>query len=374
MCLFSIFVAMFSVSPITKNNYFNALTGVRAIAAIMVFIYHNRKYWKTDLPTPILRLISEFHVGVTVFFVLSGFLLAYRYQEKPLQNGRSYLKYFLSRAARIFPLYWLLITCFFLDNTYSANVKTYFLHYSLLYPLFDKYVLDGIAQAWSLCVELGFYLFSPLIFLLLKKKWIYALLFLFLLFLLAYGTGISLHKFNGNPKGFLYPISFVMENTFFGRSLEFFAGVALAYIMNFKPEIFLKFKKYKTSTGFLIFFFSLTGIALFAKDSFTHGVTRWEGRLIHETLLPIGIAIFFWGLLTEKTWLRKILSSQVFVLLGNASFIFYLIHISYFNLKLKSYLFLPDRNFVLLWICSILIYLVLEKPLYKQLRKLIAKI
>jgi hypothetical protein len=35
-------------------------------------------------------------------------------------------------------------------------------------------------------------------------------------------------------------------------------------------------------------------IAFFARNNFVHGVERWEGRLIHEFLLPVAIIIFFW--------------------------------------------------------------------------------
>lgn len=119
---------------------------------------------------------------------------------------------------------------------------------------------------------------------------------------------------------------------------------------------------------------SVIGIAFFAENNFVHGVETWEGRLIHETILPISIAVFLYGLMTQRTWVSRFLSTRLMVLLGNASFVFYLIHISYFNLKLKSYIYLPDRNLILLWVCAILIYLALEKPLYNLLRKHIAKI
>jgi peptidoglycan/LPS O-acetylase OafA/YrhL len=137
---------------------------------------------------------------------------------------------------------------------------------------------------------------------------------------------------------------------------------------------FLKSLKKPTLFGGISMFALIISIAFFAKHSFSHGVERWEGRVIHEFFLPVAIAVFFWGLMSEKTWVSKILSTKVFVLLGNASFVFYLIHLSYFNMKLKSYIYLPDRNFVLLWICSIIIYLLIEKPLYKWCRNLIAKI
>ena len=65
---------------------FDALKGFRALAAILVFIYHNRKYWRDFIHPEVLRLINEFHIGVSVFFVLSGFLIAFTYEDKPIKN------------------------------------------------------------------------------------------------------------------------------------------------------------------------------------------------------------------------------------------------------------------------------------------------
>ncbi len=47
---------------------FEALTGLRALAVTLVFIYHNRKYWRGDLHPEIMRFINEFHAGVSIFF------------------------------------------------------------------------------------------------------------------------------------------------------------------------------------------------------------------------------------------------------------------------------------------------------------------
>ena len=358
-----------------QKNKFDALTGMRAIAAIMVFVYHNRKYWRYDLPFEVMRFISEWHVGVTVFFVLSGFLLAYRYEEKPIESRKSYLKYILLRIARIFPLYWILLSVYFLDRAYSKDVDTYFLQYSLFYSLFEKYSVSGIVQAWSLTVEFFFYLLSPLLFLLLKKSWVHCILFLIGFFLVGWSIGYGLHWFNGNAKGLLYPFKFMVGSTFFGRSLEFFFGMLLAYLMKQQKGIqFLGKLKKPTLWGGIGILGMIFAIRFFARNNFVHGVEFWQGRLIHELFLPVAIVVFFWGLMSEKTWVSRILSTRFFVLLGNASFVFYLIHLSYFNMKLKSYIYLPDRNFVLLWICSIIIYFLLEKPLYEGCRKLIAKI
>ncbi|RZJ45730.1 MAG: acyltransferase, partial [Chryseobacterium sp.] len=187
--------------------------------------------------------------------------------------------------------------------------------------------------------------------------------------------GYGLHWYNGNPKGFLYPLKFMVGSTFFGRSTEFFFGMLLAYLMKQQKGIqFLTKIKRPTLWGGVGILMMILAIRFFAKNNFVHGVERWEGRLIHELFLPVAIALFFWGLMSEKTMISRLLSTKFFILLGNASFVFYLIHLSYFNMKLKSYIYLPDHNFVLLWICSIIIYLLIEKPLYEVCRKLISKI
>src|SRR5690606_34174966 len=87
---------------ITNEKYFKPLTGVRAIAAFMVYLHHfNPITQNNNFKYPYL-FINEFHVGVTLFFVLSGFLIAYRYSE---MNNFSFKNYFVNRFARIYPMY-----------------------------------------------------------------------------------------------------------------------------------------------------------------------------------------------------------------------------------------------------------------------------
>jgi peptidoglycan/LPS O-acetylase OafA/YrhL len=73
---------------------------------------------------------------------------------------------------RIMPLYWLLLTLFYLDVKFG---KYHFslLHYLLLQGFSSNLSLDAISQSWSLTVEMTFYAFAPFLFLLLEKKWTY---------------------------------------------------------------------------------------------------------------------------------------------------------------------------------------------------------
>jgi hypothetical protein len=66
-----------------EANYFQALTGVRAIAAWLVFFHHYNPFSIERFGSVINQFVQEFHVGVSVFFVLSGFLITHRCFKSP---------------------------------------------------------------------------------------------------------------------------------------------------------------------------------------------------------------------------------------------------------------------------------------------------
>jgi peptidoglycan/LPS O-acetylase OafA/YrhL len=347
---------------------FNALTGVRCIAVCMVFVYHNRKYWRPQLHPEFLRLINEFNIGVSIFFVLSGFLISYTYSDKPLQSFKTYSEYMLLRFARILPLYWLILTCYYLDPTFGKHAFNW-QTYSLVHAFSDKHNLDGLSQAWSLNVEMVFYFFAPLLCLLEKKKLCLLIGFLLALFGLTWAIGVYWHHLNGNPNRYFYPVKFLLEASFPGRCTEFLAGILMARSFNSDEPDILKRIPHKTLIGFAGIFITAYCIGLFQPDIYHQGADNIIGRLIELFILPVFIAIVLMGLIEEKTWLQAFFGSRIMLLLGNASFAFYLVHISYINLKLKQYFLLPDRNFIVLWLIAIALYLAFEKPLYGLFRK-----
>jgi peptidoglycan/LPS O-acetylase OafA/YrhL len=358
--------------PAAASKKFDALTGARFIFATLVFLYHNRKYWREQLNHYVLQEINEFHVGVSLFFVLSGFLIAWRYNAPNTTSKFKYWRYALLRLARILPLYWLLLLISYIDWGFPGTEKS-LLTFTLLHGLSNLYNLEGIAQAWSLTVELSFYLLAPLIFIYWNQR-IYKAIVLLLIWLgLAVAIGYGWHSINGNKASFFYPLSFVIYSTFFGRSIEFAAGIYLAGILhNRHRNPFSKFNNLTLigSVGLLV---SMFAIGFFQPDVFHHGFDVVPGALLQYTLIPAFAITWFYGLITEQTMLSKILSSKVLVLLGNASFAFYLVHISYVNLKLKEYVMLPDKNFILLWCIAIVLFLVFEQPVNEGCRKLLKR-
>ncbi len=355
-----------------KPSRIDPLTGVRAIAAVMVFLYHHRKYWRNDIPSFVLNFLNEFHIGVSVFFVLSGFVIAYVYGDGPMQSRRSYLQYLLIRIFRIFPVYLMLLTLKYVALGFPSGKET-FLTYTLLHGFSDSYNLSGIPQAWSLSVELCFYLVAPLIFLLCRKSLLNTIAFLVLLLFLFLLSGLVWHGLDSNPDSFLYPPFFVLNTTFPGRAVEFLAGVLLARAVNGEAFASVKKMKWKTWIGGVTMLGLIYIISLWEPDVYHHGTDKPFGLALRNLVLPFSVALFLWGLITEKTLLQRILGSKLLVLMGNASYVFYLIHIGYINKRLCDIHYFPDHNFVMLWLVAIIIYLLIERPFYETMKKLIKK-
>lgn len=85
-----------------------ALTGLRGVAALWVLACHAAIFtpragsWMDEWIRPI--AYAGF-LGVDVFFILSGFVLAYAYERDAVRTGRAYVHFLRKRLARIYPLH-----------------------------------------------------------------------------------------------------------------------------------------------------------------------------------------------------------------------------------------------------------------------------
>jgi peptidoglycan/LPS O-acetylase OafA/YrhL len=79
-------------------NNLNILTSLRFWLSIWVILFHHETYFH-NLPHSLIVLIHKGHVGVNIFFVLSGFVFGLKY--KSIQ-----MKVFLKkRISKLFPTY-----------------------------------------------------------------------------------------------------------------------------------------------------------------------------------------------------------------------------------------------------------------------------
>jgi peptidoglycan/LPS O-acetylase OafA/YrhL len=347
---------------------FPALTGIRALAAFMVYIHHYNPFSVAIFGQYCHDFFSEFHIGVTVFFVLSGFLICNRYYE---EQNFSFKSYFIKRFARIYPMYFFLTTSTFVffaifhSQTNLIDLKNYFFNISLLKGFSDDLKFTGIAQSWSLTVEEVFYFLAPIFFLLIKKN----KLFLIITPLFFVGFGLLLVTiFNGiDCYGFMKSINFMLDFTFFGRVTEFFVGIALALLLK-NNRFDLKFEGF-TYFGFFGIILSICAL-VYLKVGTGFGVDTLSGKVINTFFLPVfGIAPLFLGLIKEKTILQKFFSTKIILLLGKSSYIFYLIHLGIFVTILNKISSNQEFIFIALNVISVVLYQYLESPLNKIIRK-----
>jgi peptidoglycan/LPS O-acetylase OafA/YrhL len=156
-----------------KHSYITQLDALRAISVLMVLFYHWLPY-VTFLHT---HQIGPY--GVSVFFVLSGFLITrgllvdkdYVEADKYTVANR-FKNFILKRSLRIFPIYYLLLAFLFALNFETIRSEIYWhLFYSsnILYFVNCEFS-NGLAHLRSLAVEEQFYIIWPSILLLIPKK------------------------------------------------------------------------------------------------------------------------------------------------------------------------------------------------------------
>jgi peptidoglycan/LPS O-acetylase OafA/YrhL len=162
--------------------FFPNLNGLRFIAAFVVIIHHleqnkmffGAKSWFHEIHW--VKLVGE--LGVTLFFVLSGFLITYLLlAEKERFNTIDIKKFYIRRVLRIWPLYYLVIIMglfvlphipFFQVPEFTEQVHYKFgtklaLYFLLLPNLVNNLYayMPYIAQAWSIGIEEQFYYIWP---------------------------------------------------------------------------------------------------------------------------------------------------------------------------------------------------------------------
>lgn len=147
----------------SHSQHLPALDGLRAVAVFIVIAYHAGI--TPGIPGGL---------GVTLFFVLSGFLITWLLlREYDKSSTISIRTFYVRRTLRIFPAYYVFVV-FSLAVDFARGHKwtagliaaafTYLVNY---YNAFQGHPDTSVAHAWSLGVEEQFYLLWPVIFLLL---------------------------------------------------------------------------------------------------------------------------------------------------------------------------------------------------------------
>lgn len=342
----------------------NPLTSLRIFFALFVFLSHlsflknDEKYAKLFY-----SIFNEGFLGVSFFFILSGFILAYNYKDKFLLGTISKKAFYVSRLARIYPIHFVtMLVALILGLISSSGNLKYLLEHILLIQSFfsDQDIYFSLnSPSWSISDEMFFYLLFPfVIFLNRSKKILLFILFMFLIYVLNY-------KLSDNLKHYWLYISPII------RFSDFLLGILLF-------DIFEKVKRVYAKTKSPLIF-ELFAIFLFIAFFIFHDEIDLGYRYSIYYWIPMSLIILIFSLskvVYSQNSVSNILSNKYLVWLGEISFCFYLIHLlviqvmNHIRVKLSLNIdLLLFSIFIFTLIASAIAYKFIEKPLNKKVKE-----
>ena len=359
----------------------SALTSLRFFAAFHVYIFHVQAIVGVFGSVCYQRLASIGYVGVSFFFVLSGFILVYTYAGRPI-SARDFWQ---ARFARVYPAYvvgLLLTTPLFIFTVQhynqlnapfmafqAAHVKVAAaLEILLLQSWVPPAALSWNGVGWSLSVEAFFYLVFPFLLLRyshLSRKQLFAAIIACWLASNLISTSYTVLRPDGiiNPDSQVYT-AWMNAVKFFpvARLPEFLMGMATGFVF-LRPQRNERIALPLMATG-------ATAIALVALFS-----DKIPYAVIHTALLSPAFAAIIYGVALGSRW-TSILKNRLLVLFGDASYSMYLIHVTVLlnffgaltgKIRHAGFIGLVECLAIVLMI-SILIYRFIEEPARRKLR------
>jgi peptidoglycan/LPS O-acetylase OafA/YrhL len=383
-----------------RKPQLKALTGLRFLAAMQVLVLHNGFYFSDNVVRPaqpllvaapawIQNIAASGGVGVSLFFVLSGFILTYNYFDELVAGKIDRRSFWVARLARIYPVYF-----FSLLFAYPIFLREALAHHdsmsqagivlgvgttaavTLLQSWLPQTAMLLNPPGWSLSVEAFFYLMFPFLIL-----WLVRLSFKRLLtvglFIWLLSMSVSLLYVVVDPDGMgsgsAATDAFWMNVLKFGpmvRFPEFVIGMVVG-------KVFLAQRGNENSMGGV--FSVLASIIIITALGFSSSLPY---PLIHNSLLAPVFALLIYGLASNRGMIASFLSLPSLVLLGEASYALYLTHLPlsrYMNKLAKTFGvdgFTSVSFFIVYSIVAVLLSIailkLIEDPARRAIRKLFA--
>jgi len=323
-------------------KYIKEFDSIRALAVFMVFVAH----WFTDVG---LKKVANMHYGVDIFFALSGFLITsilLNKKKKSENKLKSIKNFFIRRVLRLFPIFYLFITLFFLAYhildlyIWREELGLYLYTYSVNFIFLQKGFYTGsFDHIWSLCVEEQFYLIWPWIVYYLSRKRALAVISSFIILSLFFNT-------------YYFDVAYVKNFPFLNFHI---LGIGALGAFIDKSEFTIKFNP---NYLFSIFIASVLGFVYWLYFSPISPSTKFY-VFLRELLLCIttGTLIFSIYIGWPKPFVQLLRNKSV-IYLGRISYGLYLYHkpIPYlFSIFMEKTDLLIQNKYLLLFIYLILL-------------------
>jgi len=291
--------------PVIKHSlkYNPSIDGLRGIAILLVLIFH---IWP--------EYFSFGYVGVDVFFVLSGYLITQIIYTKLEQKKFSLKEFYRNRIRRIFPalilvlFVTLFIGYFFMFSYELKQLGQHIKSSAFFYENFrlireisywdEAAILKPLLHFWSLAIEEQFYIFWPLILILVYKTRLNIVLALFVLFLI------------------LFFAPFIVEFD------KFYHTLARGWELSLGGLVFIVSDKYKSIFEFLNKYKIFIYLLFFLSIAFSYNNTSFSTYKTFLVVFSSALLVFNISYNNSKT----IFSNIILVFIGLISFPLYLWH------------------------------------------------
>lgn len=327
-----------------------SLDGFRAISILLILFCHARLSAGFPNSPLLIDIARQAEVGVTVFFVISGFLITYLLLSEEAKNGAISLKAFYARRAfRILPVYFLYIVfilvwrnfeTFGLTNGNLAHIFTFTVN-------FDKNKDWFLGHFWSLSVEEQFYFFWPAMLILFRKH-----LKPVLLALIVYSciSRIIAYKFPQYSTFALAP--------FFSYSDAIFIGAFGGILFFGKPQWLQKgiFKSYPAQLAALFLFL----LFVYCTEHGKLGLIALPigNVIISASVLFLIVAYIF----PSSSPVYKFLNNKIILHIGILSYSIYIWQEFFFIGEIKGWWRTFPYNIIIIYLVSLASYYLWERP------------
>ena len=314
-------------SGLRGDQYLIELECLRGVAILLVFFFHAYGISlgkQVGTGNIFLSYIISGNTGVTLFFVLSGFLLSLpwlKHRNGARHSSPNISNYFIARALRIVPLYlaWVLLAIIASGDVLTGLKAAIFLYVG--YDIFPYSVVW-----WTLSTEVQFYLALPLLFWALSHSQLTRIL---LALLAVTWLALYLDFFVLGNEG-KRELSYLESKSLFGRLPAFLIGIASAWVY-LNPTIKHLTRDPRWSgkviaTALLIALFTVLGLVLqHAADMGDRKAERlWHIHHTYEALLWAGLML---ALLLGRPLGRQLVVNRWLAMIGKLSYSLYLVHV-----------------------------------------------
>lgn len=151
---------------LSRAGRFAPLDGYRFLACLMVVVTHCAEGLRVVEDHPVLGANFLGYFAVVVFFAMSGFLVYKPFVDRHLAGRPTPAtgRFLWQRMLRIYPLYWVVVTVYFLQGNQNVPGLWGYVRVYLLLQIYSPETFGrGILAAWTLAVDITFYLAVPLL-------------------------------------------------------------------------------------------------------------------------------------------------------------------------------------------------------------------